>query len=55
MNLKSRIEALEKLTEPDGIVEALKAKICQLDPDADVTECEDIASALKTLAAYLPN
>lgn len=55
MNLRSRIEALEKNKLPDEVLEALKAEILQRDPDADVSECVDIASALKTLAAYLPN
>lgn len=55
MDLRKRIEALEKTKEPDEVVAALKAEILQRDPDADVSECEDIASALKTLASYLPN
>ncbi len=55
MNLKSRIEVLEKTKVPDEAVAALKTKILQLDPDADTSSCVDIASALETLARYLPN
>jgi len=55
MNLRKRLEALEKLTEPDEVVAALKAEILQRDPDADVSECVDIVTALSALADRLPN
>jgi len=55
MDLRKRIEALEKTKEPDEVVAALKAEILQRDPDADVSECVDIVTALAALADRLPN
>jgi len=55
VNLRSRIEALEKNKLPDEVLEALKAKILQRDPDADISECVDIVTALAALADRLPN
>jgi len=54
MNLRSRLERLEKRQEPDEILESLKEVLRETEPFTVPDDVVDIASALAALAERLP-
>jgi len=55
MSLKTRIASIEKMTEPDKKLEALKECLRQHEPFTVPDDVVDIASALNALSERMPN